>query len=228
MSPRSFGALHDVSSPGLTGRSSKHRPWILDCPVKPGNDTVKNSLTQKLSSRRRRELSEGNSAILLDLATQALFSDRLRDDVDGSIQNRFELTGKGVDSTEISESHEGAFILQSHQHVYVGVMMLLFACARTYQGNARNSGGAQLPFMGAQYRDDVIAAYGRCLAKIERSSPLGASYHKTPQAEKRRKLSANHAPARARSMNSGRSALLQSGIAEMIRAFKRISACSCM
>src|SRR5262245_9334754 len=29
-----------VSSPGLTGRSSNHRPWILDCPVKPGNDTL--------------------------------------------------------------------------------------------------------------------------------------------------------------------------------------------
>jgi len=25
--------------PGLTGRSSNHRPGILDCPVKPGNDT---------------------------------------------------------------------------------------------------------------------------------------------------------------------------------------------
>src|SRR6266446_3043868 len=29
-----------VSSPGLTGRSSNHRPGILDCPVKPGNDTA--------------------------------------------------------------------------------------------------------------------------------------------------------------------------------------------
>ena len=28
-----------LSSPGLTGRSSNHRPGILDCPVKPGNDT---------------------------------------------------------------------------------------------------------------------------------------------------------------------------------------------
>jgi hypothetical protein len=26
------------SSPGLTGRSSNHRPGVLDCPVKPGND----------------------------------------------------------------------------------------------------------------------------------------------------------------------------------------------
>jgi len=30
---------HKVSSPGLTGRSSNHRPGVLDCPVKPGNDT---------------------------------------------------------------------------------------------------------------------------------------------------------------------------------------------
>jgi hypothetical protein len=36
----------DLSSPGLTGRSSNHRPGLLDCPVKPpiksgeGNDTV--------------------------------------------------------------------------------------------------------------------------------------------------------------------------------------------
>src|SRR6266436_72254 len=29
-----------LSSPGLTGRSSNHRPGILDRPVKPGNDTV--------------------------------------------------------------------------------------------------------------------------------------------------------------------------------------------
>src|SRR5260221_8236743 len=28
-----------VSSPGLAGRASNHRPGILDCPVKPGNDT---------------------------------------------------------------------------------------------------------------------------------------------------------------------------------------------
>src|SRR6266436_3684743 len=28
-----------VSSPGLTGRSSNHRPGILDRPVKPGDDT---------------------------------------------------------------------------------------------------------------------------------------------------------------------------------------------
>src|SRR5712671_482281 len=28
-----------LSAPGLTGRSSNHRPGILDCPVKPGNDT---------------------------------------------------------------------------------------------------------------------------------------------------------------------------------------------
>jgi hypothetical protein len=28
-----------LSSPGLTGRSSKHRPGVLDCPVKPGNDS---------------------------------------------------------------------------------------------------------------------------------------------------------------------------------------------
>src|SRR5260370_36411596 len=27
-----------MSSPGWTGRSSNHRPRILDCPVKPGND----------------------------------------------------------------------------------------------------------------------------------------------------------------------------------------------
>jgi crossover junction endodeoxyribonuclease RuvC len=28
-----------LSSPGLTGRSSNRPPWLLDCPVKPGNDT---------------------------------------------------------------------------------------------------------------------------------------------------------------------------------------------
>jgi hypothetical protein len=28
-----------LSSPGLTGRSSNHRPGILDRPVKPGADT---------------------------------------------------------------------------------------------------------------------------------------------------------------------------------------------
>jgi hypothetical protein len=28
-----------LSSPGLTGRSSNHGWGVLDCPVKPGNDT---------------------------------------------------------------------------------------------------------------------------------------------------------------------------------------------
>ena len=42
------------------------------------------------------------------------------------------------------------------------------------------------------------------------------------------KLQGNQAPACALAMKSGRSALLQSGMAVMIRAFKRISACSCM
>jgi hypothetical protein len=28
-----------LSSPGSTGRSSNYRPGVLDCPVKPGNDT---------------------------------------------------------------------------------------------------------------------------------------------------------------------------------------------
>jgi hypothetical protein len=36
-----------LSSPGLTGRSSNRRPWILDCPVKPGNDTGRISLIEK-------------------------------------------------------------------------------------------------------------------------------------------------------------------------------------
>jgi hypothetical protein len=40
-----------LSSPGLTGRSSKHRPWLLDCPVKPGNDTERISLTREYSSQ---------------------------------------------------------------------------------------------------------------------------------------------------------------------------------
>src|SRR5216683_4757410 len=39
-----------LSSPGLTGRSSKHRPWILDCPVKPGKDTDRISLKGKCCS----------------------------------------------------------------------------------------------------------------------------------------------------------------------------------
>ena len=33
-------------------RSSKHRPRILDCPVKPGNDTGRISLIEKTSRRR--------------------------------------------------------------------------------------------------------------------------------------------------------------------------------
>src|ERR1700730_15119927 len=41
-----------LSSPGLSGRSSKHRPWLLDCPVKPGNDTVRVKLTVKCSNRQ--------------------------------------------------------------------------------------------------------------------------------------------------------------------------------
>jgi len=39
-----------LSSPGLTGRSGNHRPGILDCPVKPGNDTGKVSLIGKRPS----------------------------------------------------------------------------------------------------------------------------------------------------------------------------------
>jgi hypothetical protein len=36
---------------GLTGRSSNHRPGILDCQVKPGNDTREVSLMEKCSGR---------------------------------------------------------------------------------------------------------------------------------------------------------------------------------
>ncbi len=39
-----------VSSPGLTGRSSNHRPRILDCPVKPGNDTGRIGYVSSLKS----------------------------------------------------------------------------------------------------------------------------------------------------------------------------------
>jgi hypothetical protein len=34
----------------LTGRSSKQRPRVLDCPVKPGNDTNRVSAIGKCSS----------------------------------------------------------------------------------------------------------------------------------------------------------------------------------
>src|SRR5260370_10065654 len=42
--------LHSLclSSPGLTGRSSSHRPWILDCPVKPGNDAAPGQPNRKM------------------------------------------------------------------------------------------------------------------------------------------------------------------------------------
>jgi hypothetical protein len=36
--------LVGFSSPGWTGRSSNHRPGVLDCPVKPGNDTRQGSM----------------------------------------------------------------------------------------------------------------------------------------------------------------------------------------
>src|SRR5712692_7434643 len=43
-----------LSSPGLTGRSSNHRPWVLDCPVKPGNDTGRiNTIENTLHGRPR-------------------------------------------------------------------------------------------------------------------------------------------------------------------------------
>jgi hypothetical protein len=36
-----------LSSPGLTGRSRNHWPWVLDCAVKPGNHTGGISLSEK-------------------------------------------------------------------------------------------------------------------------------------------------------------------------------------
>src|SRR5215467_3262014 len=42
-----------LSSPGLTGRPSNHRPGILDCPVKPGNDTNRVNLIEKCSNSLR-------------------------------------------------------------------------------------------------------------------------------------------------------------------------------
>ena len=45
-----------LSSPGLTGRSSKHRPGVLDCPVKPANDTNGVGSTRKRSSAARPDL----------------------------------------------------------------------------------------------------------------------------------------------------------------------------
>src|SRR5260221_13005459 len=39
-----------LASPGLPGGSSKHRPWLLACPVKPGNDTCRVNLIVKRAS----------------------------------------------------------------------------------------------------------------------------------------------------------------------------------
>jgi hypothetical protein len=36
-----------VTFRGFEGVSSKHRQWILDCPVKPGNDTGKTDVAEK-------------------------------------------------------------------------------------------------------------------------------------------------------------------------------------
>jgi hypothetical protein len=41
-----------LSLPGLTGRCSKYRPRVLDCPVKPGNDTNRVSMIEKRANHR--------------------------------------------------------------------------------------------------------------------------------------------------------------------------------
>ena len=46
-----------LSSPGSTGRSSKHRPGVLDCPVKPGNDTDRVGVIEKCSNGGNRVAS---------------------------------------------------------------------------------------------------------------------------------------------------------------------------
>src|SRR6266851_6094968 len=59
---------------GLTGRSSNHRPWILDCPVKPGNDTRRINLTVKCSTAVSPVSSRGRPRLL----GRRFFRDRRR------------------------------------------------------------------------------------------------------------------------------------------------------
>jgi tripartite-type tricarboxylate transporter receptor subunit TctC len=69
-----------LSSPGPTGRSSKHRPGVLDCPVKPGNDIDKVQRNRKmfrldLEIERRSAMSKlrrGGAAASAVLAALAL------------------------------------------------------------------------------------------------------------------------------------------------------------
>src|SRR5258707_11440849 len=62
-----------VSSPGLTGRSSNHRPGILDCPVEPGNDTGKVNLIENALQHARdlvagRDLAQRRRRLKADCA----------------------------------------------------------------------------------------------------------------------------------------------------------------
>src|SRR6266853_1609833 len=65
---------------GLTGRSSNHRPWILDCPVNPpiksgeGNDTRRINLTVKCSTAVSPVPSRGRPRLL----GRRFFRDRRR------------------------------------------------------------------------------------------------------------------------------------------------------
>jgi glycosyltransferase involved in cell wall biosynthesis len=68
-----------LSSPGSSGRSSKHRPWILDCPDKPGNDLVGSGQQKNTSALlKARPLMHG-----LDSGDQTSPEPRLRVAVDG-------------------------------------------------------------------------------------------------------------------------------------------------
>jgi hypothetical protein len=44
-----------VSLPGLTGQSSTHGWWLLDRPVKPGDDSAELMTAQKVKPARARE-----------------------------------------------------------------------------------------------------------------------------------------------------------------------------
>jgi hypothetical protein len=115
-------------------------------------------------------LLEGNSPVLLDFASQALFLNGFNDDIDRPSEDRLQLAGEPIELAKIRESAEPRVVAQPDRHVYIRVASIIPPRDRSEQRQAM----------------------------------------------------------RAFSMKSGRSALLQSGMAEIFFSLSRMSACSCM
>jgi hypothetical protein len=117
----------------------------------------------RISSRRRTGLLEGNDSVLLNAASQAIFTNRFGDDIHRAIKNALQPTTKGLKPPKICKSAAGSLVRKPHDNIDVGIIALFTPSGRSEQCQARHSGGPKLLFVRPQPRDDFFATHAPIL-----------------------------------------------------------------